>query len=167
MSVTGQTTTIASQLPWIVYSLEYDLIGGVSNSVLSMVSATVILTSLYKKRVPLRSDAVGLIVATFASATAPILLTMSYVAVIATLADPIFLLPQTVKTVRCIVTPRVHRVANAAIVMIICANTAWVVYGIIYHSRAYILSSSAVLTCGLTMVGAKLVHRRVSISKSI
>lgn len=93
VSVTSQTITIASQFPWIVYSLEYGLIGGVSNSVLSMVSA--------------------------------------------------------------------------AIVMIICANTAWVIYGVIYHSRAYILSSSAVLACGLIMAAAKVVHRRVSISKSI
>lgn len=167
MSVTGQTTTIASQLPWIVYSLEYDLIDGVSNSALSMVSATVILTSLYKKRIPLRSDAVGLIVATFASATAPILLTASYVAVIVTLTGPIFLLPQTVKTVHCVGAPSVHGIASTAIAMIICANTAWVVYGVIYHSRAYILSSIAVLACGLTMVVAKLIHRRVSISKSV
>ena len=161
VSVTSQTITIASQFPWIVYSLEYGLIGGVSNSALSMVSAAIILAPLYKHHIPRRSDTTDLVVATLASAVASVLLPMSYVAVIATLTGPIFLLPQTVKTVRCIGTPSVHGIANTAIAMIICANTAWVVYGIIYHSWAYILSSSAVLACGLTMAGAKIVHRRV------
>lgn len=166
VSVTSQTITIASQLPWIVYSLEYSLIGGVSNSVLSMVSAAVILIPLYRQRIPLRSDTTWLIIATLVSAAASVLLPMSYVTVIATLTGPIFLLPQTVKTVRCIGTPGVHGVANTAIAMIICANTAWIIYGVIYQSWAYILSSSSVLACGLTMAVAKLIHRRVARSEN-
>lgn len=166
VSVTSQTITIASQPPWIIYSLEYGLIGGMSNSVLSMVSAIVILIPLYRQRIPLKSDTTWLIVATLASIAASVLLPMSYVAVIAALTGPIFLLPQTVKTVRCIGTPSVHGIANTAIAMIICANTVWIIYGVIYQSWAYILSSGAVLACGLTMAAAKLVHRRVTRSES-
>lgn len=80
--------------------------------------------------------------------------------ILATIFATIFLLPQTVKTVMSIGTPRIHGMSNQAIAMIICANTAWIIYGIYYHAWAYLISSTILLLCGIVMAGAKYYHKR-------
>lgn len=160
VSVTGLLVTIFSEVLWVSYSLPRELFGGTSNAVLSLVSAFIILAFLYRKHIPLRSDTTCLISTVLIVTTLAILLPTTYVALLVTLIGPIFLLPQTVKTVRSIGTPQVQGIGNIAIAMIICANTAWIVYGVIYQSWAYIVSSGVLLACGLTTAAAKSFHHR-------
>lgn len=159
VSIFGLATTIMSEFLWITYAGHYQLIGGLTNACLSLLSVAVILAVL------LRQDLIAPLPAVLLSLTALATLAVIYYApftptvILATVFATIFLLPQTVKTIMSIGTPRIHGMSNQAILMIICANTAWIIYGIYYHAWAYLISSTILLLCGIIMAGAKYYHK--------
>lgn len=160
VSVSGLMTTILSEILWLGYASHFHLIGGLSNATLSLLSVCVILVWLYKADICTNKDTIRLTLVASTACMAVAWLPISIVIVLATLCSTVFLLPQTVKTARSIGSHHINGMSTSAIVMIICANTAWIVYGIIYHAWAYLISSSVLLTCGLIMAAAKWVHSR-------
>ena len=159
VSIFGLTTTIMSEFLWIAYAGHYHLIGGLTNACLSLLSVAVILAVL------LHQDLIAPLPAVLLALTALVTLATVYYApftltvILATVFATIFLLPQTIKTIMSIGTPRIHGMSNQAITMIICANTAWIIYGIYYHAWAYLISSTILLLCGIIMAGAKYYHK--------
>lgn len=115
---------------------------------------------LYRTDICTSKDTIRLTLVASTARMAVAWLPINIVIVLATLCSTVFLLPQTVKTVRSIGSHHIHGMSTTAIAMIICANTTWIVYGIIYHAWAYLISSSVLLTCGLIMAVAKWVQLR-------
>lgn len=160
VSISGLMTTIVSEILWLGYAGHFHLIGGLSNATLSLLSVCVILVWLYKADICTSKDTVKLALVASTACMAVAWLPINIVTVLATICATVFLLPQTVKTVRSIGSHHIHGMSTTAIAMIICANATWIVYGIIYHAWAYLISSSVLLTCGLIMAAAKWVHSR-------
>ena len=158
VSISGLMTTIFSEILWLGYAGHFHLIGGLSNAALSLLSVCVILVWLYKADICTGKDTARLTLIASGACMAVVWLPISIITVLATLCSTVFLLPQTVKTVRSIGTPHIHGMSTTAICMIICANTAWIIYGLIYHAWAYTLSSSILLACGVIMASVKGIH---------
>ena len=83
---------------------------------------------------------------------------ISIITISAMIIATIFLIPQTVKTVRSIGTNHINGMSNYSIIMIIIANSIWIFYGYYYSASAYLLSSTVLLLCGLTMGTSKIIH---------
>lgn len=160
VSVSGLMTTILSEILWLGYAGHFHLIGGITNAVLSLISVCVILIWLYKADICTSTDTVQLTLVASGATMAIAWLPIEIITVLTTICATVFLLPQTVKTVRLIGTPHIHGMSTSAITMIICANTAWIIYGLIYHARAYLISSSILFACGIIMASAKGIHRQ-------
>lgn len=159
VSIFGLATTIMSEFLWIAYAGHYQLIGGLSNACLSLLSVAVIMTVLLYRNLIAPLPAILLALTTLATLACVYFAPFTLIVILATIFATIFLLPQTVKTVMSISTPRIHGMSNQAILMIICANTAWIIYGIYYHAWAYLISSTILLLCGIIMAGAKYYHK--------
>ena len=159
VSIFGLATTIISEFLWITYAGHYHLIGGLSNACLSLLSVAVILLVLLYRDLVTPRPAIFLSVATLATIACIYFAPLTLTIILATVFATVFLLPQTVKTVSSIGSPSIHGMSNQAILMIICANTAWIIYGIYYHAWAYLISSTILLLCGIIMAGAKYYHK--------
>ena len=160
VSIFGLATTIVSEFLWITYAGYYQLIGGLTNAYLSLLSVAVILAVLLHRDLIAPLPAIFLSVAALATLATVYFAPFTVTAILATVFATVFLLPQTIKTIMSIGTPRIHGMSNQAILMIICANTAWIIYGIYYHAWAYLISSTILLLCGIIMAGAKYYHKR-------
>ena len=160
VSIFGLATTIISEFLWIAYAGHYHLIGGLSNACLSLLSVAVILAVLLYRDLVAPLPAVLLSVAALATLACIYYTPLTLTIILATIFATVFLLPQTVKTVSSIGSLRIHGMSNQAILIIICANTAWIIYGIYYHAWAYLISSTILLLCGIIMAGAKYYHKR-------
>lgn len=160
VSIFGLATTITSEFLWIAYAGHYHLIGGLTNACLSLLSVAVILAVLLYQDLVAPLPAVLLSVAALATLACIYYTPLTLTIILATIFATVFLLPQTVKTVSSIGSLRIHGMSNQAILMIICANTAWIIYGIYYHAWAYLISSTILLLCGIIMAGAKYYHKR-------
>lgn len=160
ISIFGLATTITSEFLWIAYAGHYHLIGGLTNACLSLLSVAVILAVLLYQDLVAPLPAVLLSVAALATLACIYYTPLTLTIILATIFATVFLLPQTVKTVSSIGSLRIHGMSNQAIIMIICANTAWIIYGIYYHAWAYLISSTILLLCGIIMAGAKYYHKR-------
>ena len=158
ISLTGLLTTIISETLWIIYASHYNLTGGLSNAILSMFSVLTISIILYKNNlVKLKiiiTYSSNIIVSLIVLHIVPI----SIITVSAMIIATIFLIPQTVKTVRSIGTDHINGMSNYSIIMIIIANSIWILYGIYYDAMAYLLSSTVLLLCGLIMGLSKIIH---------
>ena len=159
VSIFGLATIIMSEFLWIAYAGHYHLIGGLTNSCLSLLSVAVIMTVLLYRNLIAPLPAILLALTALATLACVYFAPFTLIVILATVFATIFLLPQTVKTVMSISTPRIHGMSNQAITMIICANTAWIIYGIYYHAWAYLISSTILLLCGIIMAGAKYYHK--------
>lgn len=159
VSISGLMTTILSEILWLGYARHFHLIGGITNAMLSLTSVCIILIWLYKTDICTSADTAHLTLVASGATMTIAWLPIEIITVLATICATVFLLPQTVKTVRLIGTPHIHGMSTSAIAIIICANTAWIAYGIIYHAWAYLISSSVLLACGLIMASAKDIHR--------
>lgn len=82
---------------------------------------------------------------------------ISIITISAMIIATIFLIPQTVKTVHSIGTNHINGMSNYSIIMIIIANSIWIFYGYYYSARAYLLSSTVLLLCGLIMGTSKII----------
>lgn len=160
VSIFGLGSTIVSEFLWIAYAGHYHLIGGLTNACLSLLSVAVVLLVLLYQDLVAPRPAILLSVAALATLACIYFAPLTLTTILATVFATVFLLPQTVKTVMSIGTPRIHGMSNQAIFMIICANTAWIIYGIYYHAWAYLISSTILLLCGIIMAGAKYYHKR-------
>lgn len=160
VSIFGLGSTIVSEFLWITYAGHYHLIGGLSNACLSLLSVAVILLVLLYRDLVAPLPAILLALTALSTITIVYYAPFTLTVILATIFATIFLLPQTVKTVMSIGSPRIHGMSNQAITMIICANTAWIIYGIYYHAWAYLISSTILLLCGIIMAGAKYYHKR-------
>ena len=159
VSIFGLGSTIVSEFLWITYAGHYHLIGGLSNACLSLLSVAVILLVLLYRDLVTPRPAIFLSVAALATIACIYFAPLTLTTILATVFATVFLLPQTVKTVSSIGHHSIHGMSNQAILMIICANTAWIIYGIYYHAWAYLISSTILLLCGIIMAGAKYYHK--------
>ena len=159
VSIFGLATTIMSEFLWIAYAGHYHLIGGLTNACLSLLSVAVILLVLLYQDLVAPLPAVFLSVAALATLACIYYTPLTLTIILATIFATVFLLPQTVKTVNSIGHHSIHGMSNQAILMIICANTAWIIYGIYYHAWAYLISSTILLLCGIIMAGTKYYHK--------
>lgn len=160
VSIFGLGSTIVSEFLWIAYAGHYHLIGGLSNACLSLLSVAVILLVLLYRDLVAPRPAILLSVAALNTLACIYYAPFTLTVILATIFATLFLLPQTVKTVSSIGSHSIHGMSNQAITMIICANTAWIIYGIYYHAWAYLISSTILLLCGIIMAGAKYYHKR-------
>ena len=160
ISIFGLGSTIVSEFLWIAYAGHYHLIGGLTNACLSLLSVAVILLVLLSQDLVAPLPAIFLSVAALATLACIYFAPLTLTIILATVFATVFLLPQTVKTVSSIGHHSIHDMSNQAIAMIICANTAWIIYGIYYHAWAYLISSTILLLCGIIMAGAKYYHKR-------
>ena len=159
VSIFGLATTIISEFLWIAYAGHYHLIGGLTNACLSLLSVAVILLVLLYRDLVAPLPAILLALTALSTITIVYYAPFTLTVILATIFATIFLLPQTIKTIISIGTPRIHGMSNQTITMIICANTAWIIYGIYYHAWAYLISSTILLLCGIIMTGAKYYHK--------
>lgn len=113
---------------------------------------------LYRTDICTSKDTIRLTLVASGACMAVAWLPINIITVLATICATVFLLPQTVKTVRSIDSHHINGMSTSAIAMIICANIAWIIYGLIYNSWAYTLSSSILLACGVIMASAKGIH---------
>lgn len=160
ISIFGLSSTIVSEFLWITYAGHYQFIGGLTNACLSLLSVVAIMIVLLYRDLIASLPAVLLALTALTTLAVVYFAPLTLTVILATVFATVFLLPQTVKTVMSIGTPRIHGMSNQAIAMIICANTAWIIYGIYYHAWVYLISSTILLLCGIIMAGAKYYHKR-------
>lgn len=149
-----------SETLWVSYALHYGLVGGVLNALLSLASVGVISFVLCEKGVIKDKNIIAYLITAILfflilQAT-PILIVSIATIVLST----IFLIPQTFKTITSIGTPQIHGMNNYSITMIIAANSIWIIYGIYHLAYAYIISSTVLLVCGITMAISKIIHHK-------
>lgn len=160
ISLTGLIITIISESLWIFYAHHYNLMGGLSNALLSMTSVAVISIVLYKNNIISLKN-----IATYSSMVFLLfvvlnIIPINIITVCAMIMSTIFLIPQTIKTVRSIGTEHINGMSNYSIAMIIVANTIWIVYGYYYSAHAYLISSTVLLLCGVIMGVSKMIHHQ-------
>ena len=156
----GLLTTIISETLWIIYASHYNLIGGLSNAILSMFSVLMISIILYKNNLLKLKTIITYSSAIILSLIVLHIVPISIITISAMIIATIFLIPQTVKTVRSIGTNHINGMSNYSIIMIIIANSIWIFYGYYYSASAYLLSSTVLLLCGLIMGASKIIHHR-------
>ena len=149
-----------SETLWVSYALHYGLMGGVLNALLSLISVGVISFTLCEKGIIKDKNIIAYLTASILFflilKVTPILIVSIATIVLST----VFLIPQTFKTITSIGTPKIHGMNNYSIAMIIMANSIWIIYGIYHLAYAYIISSSILLLCGITMAISKIIHHR-------
>ena len=149
-----------SETLWVSYALHYGLVGGILPALLSLISVGVISFILCEKGIIKDKNIIAYLITAILFflilKVTPILI----VSIAATVLSTIFLIPQTFKTVTSIGTPKIHGMNNYSIAMIIAANSIWIIYGIYHLAYAYIISSSILLLCGITMAVSKIIHRK-------
>ena len=160
ISLTGLMITIISESLWIFYAYHYNLMGGLSNALLSMTSVAVISIVLYKNNIISLKN-----IAAYSSMILLLLLVLNIIpigiiAVSAMIVSTVFLIPQTVKTIRSIGTEHINGMSNYSIAMIIVANTIWLIYGYYYSAHAYLISSTVLFLCGAIMGISKMIHHQ-------
>jgi len=158
ISLTGLLTTIISETLWIIYASHYGLIGGLSNAILSMISVLTISIILYKNNLLKLKTIITYSSAIILSLIVLHIVPISIITISAMIIATIFLIPQTVKTVRSIGTNHINGMSNYSIIMIIIANSIWIFYGYYYSASAYLLSSTVLLLCGLIMGSSKIIN---------
>lgn len=160
ISLTGLLTTVISETLWIIYASHYNLTGGLSNAILSMISVLTISIILYKNNLLKLKTIITYSSAIIVSLIVLHIVPISIITVSSMIIATIFLIPQTVKTVRSIGTNHISGMSNYSIIMIIIANSIWIFYGYYYSASAYLLSSTVLLLCGLIMGASKIIHHR-------
>lgn len=149
-----------SETLWVSYALHYGLVGGVLNALLSLISVGVISFILCEKGVIKDRNIIAYLITAILFflilKVTPILI----VSIAATVLSTIFLIPQTFKTITSIGTLKIHGMNNYSIAMIIAANSVWIIYGIYHLAYAYIISSTVLLLCGVTMAVSKVIHHK-------
>lgn len=162
ISLTGLLTTLISEILWIIYAAHNHLIGGVLNATLSLLSVLTISIILYKNNLLKLKTIITYSILSIILLLILNIVPVSIVAIAAMISATIFLVPQTVKTVRSIGTKHINGMSNYSIIMIIVANSIWILYGYYYSAYAYLISSIVLLSCGLIMGASKIIDYKKS-----
>ena len=160
VSLIGLLTTVISETLWITYTLHFHLIGGLTNALLSLCSVFVICVVLTKNNLIKHTTVVIYVICIALSLILLQLIPIKMITVCAMVVATMFLIPQTIKTVKSIGTSHITAMSNYSIIMIIVANTIWIIYGIYYFAYAYLISSSVLLLCGIIMGLSKLYDKK-------
>lgn len=160
VSLIGLLTTVISEVLWIAYASHFHLIGGLTNALVSLCSVFIICIILTKNNFIKHTTIVIYMVCVVLSLLFLQLMPIEIITICAMVIATMFLIPQTTKTVKSIGTSHITAMSNYSIMMIIVANTIWIIYSIYYSTYAYLVSSSVLLLCGIIMGASKLYDKK-------